>query len=291
MSERGKTRPAAARPRPVASRARLPEARGGLPAHVLWIVTILRFSAAGRRLLERAPALYMVNMTVNAPAPSASTCTGRSACRSARIATSTAMSATPASTSRASCARSWREIAATAARVPGRTVSSIFFGGGTPSLMQPATVRRDPRRHRASTGASRPSVEVTLEANPTSVEATRFRGYRAAGVNRVSLGVQALDDAALKELGRLHTRAGSARRGRRRACDLRALFVRSDLCAAAADARRHGQAELKRAIARSGRASLALSTDHRAGHAVLRPARGRQARHARREIARAISTT
>ena len=50
-----------------------------------------------------------------------------------------------------------------------------------------------------------PDVEVTLEANPTSVEATRFRGYRAAGVNRVSLGVQALDDAALKELGRLHT--------------------------------------------------------------------------------------
>src|SRR5712672_4524050 len=49
------------------------------------------------------------------------------------------------------------------------------------------------------------NVEVTLEANPTSVEATRFRGYRAAGVNRVSLGVQALDDAALKALGRLHT--------------------------------------------------------------------------------------
>ena len=97
------------------------------------------------------------------------------------------------------------EIAATAARVPGRTVSTIFFGGGTPSLMQPATVAGDPRRHRASTGRVAPDVEVTLEANPTSVEATRFRGYRAAGVNRVSLGVQALDDAALKELGRLHT--------------------------------------------------------------------------------------
>ena len=57
----------------------------------------------------------------------------------------------------------------------------------------------------ASTGASRANVEVTLEANPTSVEATRFRGYRAAGVNRVSLGVQALDDASLKALGRLHS--------------------------------------------------------------------------------------
>ena len=96
------------------------------------------------------------------------------------------------------------EIAATAARVPGRTVSSIFFGGGTPSLMQPATVQTilDCIGKHWSVA---PDVEVTLEANPTSVEATRFRGYRAAGVNRVSLGVQALDDAALKELGRLHT--------------------------------------------------------------------------------------
>jgi putative oxygen-independent coproporphyrinogen III oxidase len=96
------------------------------------------------------------------------------------------------------------EIAATAARVPGRTVSTIFFGGGTPSLMQPATVGAvldAVARHWAIAD----DVEVTLEANPTSVEATRFRGYRAAGVNRVSLGVQALDDAALKELGRMHS--------------------------------------------------------------------------------------
>src|SRR6476646_8693796 len=96
------------------------------------------------------------------------------------------------------------EIAATAARVPGRTVSTIFFGGGTPSLMQPATVGTildAIARH----WPVAPDVEVTLEANPTSVEATRFRGFRAAGVNRVSLGVQSLDDAALKELGRLHS--------------------------------------------------------------------------------------
>jgi putative oxygen-independent coproporphyrinogen III oxidase len=96
------------------------------------------------------------------------------------------------------------EIAATAARVPGRSVTSIFFGGGTPSLMQPSSVA-------AILGAIArhwsiaPDAEVTLEANPTSVEASRFRGYRAAGVNRVSLGVQALDDAVLKELGRMHT--------------------------------------------------------------------------------------
>jgi putative oxygen-independent coproporphyrinogen III oxidase len=96
------------------------------------------------------------------------------------------------------------EIAATAARVPDRTVSSIFFGGGTPSLMQPSSVQAILDcigRHWTIS----PDVEVTLEANPTSVEATRFRGFRSAGVNRVSLGVQALDDAALKELGRLHS--------------------------------------------------------------------------------------
>jgi oxygen-independent coproporphyrinogen-3 oxidase len=96
------------------------------------------------------------------------------------------------------------EIAATAARAPGRTVTSIFLGGGTPSLMQPATVGTilDAVGRAWSVSAD---VEVTLEANPTSVEATRFRGYRAAGVNRVSLGVQALEDGALKRLGRTHT--------------------------------------------------------------------------------------
>jgi putative oxygen-independent coproporphyrinogen III oxidase len=96
------------------------------------------------------------------------------------------------------------EIAATAERAPGRNVSTIFFGGGTPSLMQPSTIAAildAIARHWSVAG----DVEVTLEANPTSVEATRFHGYRAAGVNRVSLGVQALDDGALAGLGRLHT--------------------------------------------------------------------------------------
>jgi oxygen-independent coproporphyrinogen-3 oxidase len=96
------------------------------------------------------------------------------------------------------------EIAATAKRAPGRTVSTIFFGGGTPSLMQPSTVGAILDAVAAHWTVA-PDVEVTLEANPTSVEAERFRGYRAAGVNRVSLGVQALDDAALAALGRLHS--------------------------------------------------------------------------------------
>ena len=96
------------------------------------------------------------------------------------------------------------EIASTAARAPDRTVSTIFFGGGTPSLMQPSTVGAildAVGKH----WTVAPDVEVTLEANPTSVEAARFKGYRAAGVNRVSLGVQSLNDASLKALGRLHT--------------------------------------------------------------------------------------
>jgi putative oxygen-independent coproporphyrinogen III oxidase len=96
------------------------------------------------------------------------------------------------------------EIAATAERIPGREVSTIFFGGGTPSLMQPSTVQTILDTIAKHWTIAR-DVEITLEANPTSVDATRFRGYRTAGVNRVSLGVQALDDAALKELGRLHS--------------------------------------------------------------------------------------
>ncbi|MEP0321601.1 coproporphyrinogen-III oxidase family protein, partial [Bauldia litoralis] len=96
-----------------------------------------------------------------------------------------------------------REIATTADRMPGRTVSSIFLGGGTPSLMEPATVGAilDAIALNWTVAAN---TEVTLEANPSSVEAERFRGYRLAGVNRVSLGVQALNDADLRFLGRLH---------------------------------------------------------------------------------------
>jgi hypothetical protein len=84
-----------------------------------------------------------------------------------------------------------------------RPLSSIFFGGGTPSLMAPATVAALIAAAERHWGFA-PDVEITLEANPTSVEATRFRGYRAAGVNRVSMGIQALNDYDLRRLGRLH---------------------------------------------------------------------------------------
>jgi putative oxygen-independent coproporphyrinogen III oxidase len=96
------------------------------------------------------------------------------------------------------------EIAHRAALAPGRVVSSIFFGGGTPSLMKPKTVEAILEAI-GQAWKMGPNPEITLEANPTSVEAERFRGYRAAGINRVSLGVQALNDRDLKALGRLHS--------------------------------------------------------------------------------------
>lgn len=91
-----------------------------------------------------------------------------------------------------------------------RTLVSIFFGGGTPSLMDPATVAA--LIDRASARWSMASdIEITLEANPTSVETGRLADYRTAGVNRVSLGVQALDDASLRFLGREHSAADALR--------------------------------------------------------------------------------
>ena len=90
--------------------------------------------------------------------------------------------------------------------VPERAVGSVFFGGGTPSLMPPETVVVLLDRVRARWTMTT-DVEVTLEANPNSAEAARFRGFAEAGVNRLSLGVQALDPTALRLLGRLHDRA------------------------------------------------------------------------------------
>ncbi len=87
--------------------------------------------------------------------------------------------------------------------LPGRRLGSIFFGGGTPSLMPPATVAAVLDAAQATWGFD-DDIEITLEANPSSVEAARFGDLAAAGVNRVSLGLQALDDAALRFLGRAH---------------------------------------------------------------------------------------
>jgi oxygen-independent coproporphyrinogen-3 oxidase len=92
----------------------------------------------------------------------------------------------------------------------GRRIVSVFIGGGTPSLFSPESIERLLSEVRART-AVEPIAEITLEANPGTVEAGRFRGYRAAGVNRLSLGVQSFDDAMLAKLGRIHS-ADEARR-------------------------------------------------------------------------------
>ena len=99
-----------------------------------------------------------------------------------------------------------RELDEGAARTEGRTVTSVFFGGGTPSLMDPATtaalIERIGQRWKIAD-----DIEITLEANPGTIDAERFKDIRAAGVNRVSMGLQALDDKELKFLGRVHDSA------------------------------------------------------------------------------------
>lgn len=99
-----------------------------------------------------------------------------------------------------------RELDHYADATSGRRVTSVFFGGGTPSLMEPATVGAVLERIAARWTVG-DDLEVSLEANPTSVEADKFRAFRAAGVNRLSMGIQALDDASLKFLGRQHNAA------------------------------------------------------------------------------------
>jgi oxygen-independent coproporphyrinogen-3 oxidase len=102
----------------------------------------------------------------------------------------------------------WREalladLAHEAAQVPGGQLGSIFFGGGTPSLMPPSTVAAIIQAADLHWGFA-PDIEITLEANPSSVEAARFADLAKAGVNRVSLGLQSLDEEALRFLGRAH---------------------------------------------------------------------------------------
>ena len=95
------------------------------------------------------------------------------------------------------------DLAHEARQTPGHGLTSIFFGGGTPSLMPPATVAALIEAAEAQWGFA-DDIEITLEANPSSVEAARFADLASAGVNRVSLGIQSLDDAALRFLGRAH---------------------------------------------------------------------------------------
>jgi coproporphyrinogen III oxidase-like Fe-S oxidoreductase len=156
-----------------------------------------------------------------------------------------------------------RELAWFAARTGRREVESIFFGGGTPSLMPPQAVGHVldaiARLWPVSSDA-----EITLEANPTSVEAENFVGYRAAGVNRVSVGVQALDETHLKALGRQHSVEEALAR-----------FLRSHLCQAGPDACRLARRAHPRAFRAAG-PYVALSAHHRGRHALCRSPSGRQ---------------
>lgn len=144
------------------------------------------------------------------------------------------------------------EIDRAGAETPGRVLSTIYFGGGTPSLMDPELVHAILDRVRATWPMAN-DPEITLEANPGSIEAGRFRGYRQAGVNRISMGAQALTDADLRALGRLHTAAEA-----RAAFDIaRATFdrVSFDLIYAR---QRQSLADWKRELTEA----LAMAVDH-----------------------------
>ncbi len=96
------------------------------------------------------------------------------------------------------------ELSRLALETPGRVLNTIYFGGGTPSLMHPDTVAAIIEAARTHWPFAN-DIEITLEANPGSVEAGRFAGYHDAGVNRISMGIQALNDSDLRRLGRIHT--------------------------------------------------------------------------------------
>lgn len=99
-----------------------------------------------------------------------------------------------------------KELEALGEKTKGRRLTSVFFGGGTPSLMSPRTV--ESLLGRLSLYWSLDSdLEITLEANPQSADQERFRAFRSAGINRLSLGIQSFDEAALKSLGRAHNRS------------------------------------------------------------------------------------
>ena len=144
------------------------------------------------------------------------------------------------------------EIERYSALVPGRVLGSIFFGGGTPSLMEPEVVDGVIAAARAAWPMAN-EVEITLEANPGSVERGRFSAYAAAGVGRLSMGIQALNDVDLKRLGRLHS-----------AAEARAAFdvARSCFSRVSFDLIYARQHQTRAAWAAELREALAMAVDH-----------------------------
>lgn len=164
------------------------------------------------------------------------------------------------------------EIARLAAETSGRVLNSIFFGGGTPSLMAPETVAGVIESARAAWPFAN-DIEITLEANPTSVEMGRFRAYADGGVNRVSMGMQALNDDDLRRLGRMHSVAeGRAAFDIARDCFTRVSF---DLIYARQDQdRAHWRRELTEA--------LSMAVDHLSAYQLtIEPGTAFGARHAK----------
>lgn len=164
------------------------------------------------------------------------------------------------------------EIARLGAELPGRVLNSIFFGGGTPSLMAPDTVAGVIEAARAAWPFAN-DIEITLEANPTSVEMGRFRAFADGGINRVSMGIQALNDADLHRLGRMHSVAEA-----RAAFDIaRDCFPRIsfDLIYARQDQdRAHWRRELTQA--------LGMAVDHLSAYQLtIEPGTAFGARHAK----------
>ncbi|HJS32275.1 MAG TPA: radical SAM family heme chaperone HemW, partial [Alphaproteobacteria bacterium] len=162
-----------------------------------------------------------------------------------------------------------------AASTGGRTVRSVFFGGGTPSLMAPqivaAVIDCVARKWRVAD-----DVEITLEANPNSAEQSRFAAFRAAGVNRLSLGVQALDDADLGALGRGHS-AAEAQAAIARAAAVFDRYSFDLIYARPRQSRAAWETELRRAVALAG--------DHMSVYQLtIEPGTAFAARHARGEL-------
>ena len=162
----------------------------------------------------------------------------------------------------------------------GRLATSLFFGGGTPSLMPAGTVAAVIDRVAERFGLAA-DAEITLEANPGSAEAARFRGYREAGVNRVSIGVQSLDDQALRFLGRRHG-ATEALAAVRLARDIFPRLSFDLIYARPGQGEGAWRGELTARARTSKRPSLPLPAHHRGGDAVCRRGAARRARPARR---------
>lgn len=149
-----------------------------------------------------------------------------------------------------------RELDHYASKTPGRRLTSVFFGGGTPSLMEPATVAAILGRAAAHWQVDA-DIEITLEANPGAVDLARFRDFRAAGINRVSLGVQALDDAPLRFLERRHD-AAEARAALAAAADTFPRFSFDLIYARPGQTAAEWRAELGRALTLAGAGHLSL---------------------------------